>query len=209
MRILLAEQTPLLAGLLETTIGHRPGADVTATVSNADDLLFTLAEGQFDLLLMDAELPGRSVLDLMRELTTRYPRLAVLVLAFREHEQVALRAMRAGAAGVVTSSCTAAELVETLERVGRGERYISPHAAGRIAAQAVGGGEESPLERLSDREFDVFELLAQGRSVVQVAGALRISESTVNTHRSRLLNKTGFRSNAEIIRYAVRHNLVD
>lgn len=183
-----------------------PGVEV-AEAANGDEALAALAE-KFDAVVLDLSMPGRDGFDLLAEIKHRFPKLPVLIMSLHGEEQFAVRALRAGASGYLTKSTAPEHLVAAITKVLRGGRYVSESLAERLAA-GVGGPEVgSPHERLSDREFDVMRGIASGRSVSEIAAQMHLSVKTVSTYRTRLLEKMGMSSNAELTRYALEAGLV-
>ena len=154
-------------------------------------------------------MPGKTGLDILSELKRLRPRLPVLFLSVHPEEQYARRALRAGAAGYVTKDSVPTELKEAVRRVLTGRRYISAALAERLAVDLMEGHDLPLHELLSDREFEVLRMLGQGKTVKDIADELRLSVKTVSTYRARILLKSGMKSTAELIRYAVQAHLVD
>jgi DNA-binding NarL/FixJ family response regulator len=172
-------------------------------------LLELVRERTPDVVLLDVGLPGRSGLDVLQQIKQEHPRLPVLVLSVHPTNQYAIRALRAGASGYLTKDLASAELVRAVRTVTSGHRYVTPDVADRLAA-GLERPDDRPLhDALSDREFEVLILLAAGRSVMQIAQELCLSDKTISTYRGRILQKLNLKTNADIIRYALRHGLAD
>jgi DNA-binding NarL/FixJ family response regulator len=152
-------------------------------------------------------MPGRSGFDLLAEIKHRHPKLPVLIMSLHSEEQFALRALKAGASGYLTKSAASDQLVAAITKIIRGGKYISETLAEKIAGD-VSGEPSSLHSRLSDREFDVMRGIASGNSVSEIAAQMHLSVKTVSTYRTRLLEKMGMTSNAELTRYALEHGLV-
>jgi DNA-binding NarL/FixJ family response regulator len=163
----------------------------------------------WDLVIVEISLPGRSGLDLLHELRRRRPKLPLLVLSAHPEDELGLRAIRAGASGYLTKSRAAAELVKAIRLVLIGHKYISRSLADALIDELQHGSDSVPHRRLSDREYDVLRSMASGHSAAQIAAALSVSRSTVGTYRRRILGKLRLRSNAELTRYAVERGLVE
>jgi two-component system, NarL family, invasion response regulator UvrY len=172
-------------------------------------LLEMLRERSSDLVLLDVTLPGRSGLDVLRQLKQERPRVPVLVLSVHPAEQYAVRALRAGASGYLTKDLAAEELVTAVRHVTRGERYLTPTVADRLADALDKPVDRYPHEDLSDREFQVLALLGSGKRVKQIAEELCLSYNTISTYRSRILTKLGLTTDAQLVRYAIEHELTD
>lgn len=175
--------------------------------SNGDEALAALAE-KFDAVVLDLSMPGRDGFDLLTEIKHRFPKLPVLIMSLHGEEQFAVRALRAGASGYLTKSTAPELLLTAVTKVLRGGRYVSESLAERLAADVGASASLNPHERLSDREFDVMRGIASGRSVSEIAAQMHLSVKTVSTYRTRLLEKMGMTSNAEITRYAIEAGLV-
>jgi len=154
-------------------------------------------------------MPGRSGLDIMRQIKEIAPKLPVLIVSIYPEDQYAVRVLKAGAAGYVSKDAATEELAEAVRRVLQGRKYISPSMA-EIIAEDIGGpnSDKAPHEFLSDREFEVFKLIASGKSVSEIAEKLSLSSATVSTHRARLLIKMNMKTNPELTRYALDNKLI-
>jgi two-component system invasion response regulator UvrY len=208
MRVLIADDHAVVRRGLQQIIAMRPGWTVGAEVSEADEILPLLQRGAFDALILDVTLQGRSGIDVLGQIRAAFPALPVLILSMHAEEQYALRCLRAGASGYIQKDRSPEELLHAIERVGGGHIYMSDAVAEQRAADIVRGGAQPPHERLSKREFEVFGLIAAGKGVTEIAADLHVSVKTVSTYRARILLKTGFRSNADIIVYAIHAGLL-
>lgn len=208
MNIVIADDHSVVRRGLQQIIGTQPAWKIVAEVTNADDVLPVLRETSADLLVLDVALGGRSGIDLLANIRSEFPALPILMLSMYHEEQYAIPSLRAGATGYIQKDSTPEDLIEAMRRVGTGRRYFSGAVAEQFAAEVLEGRSRAPHERLSGRELEVFRLLASGKAVGEIAAMLHLSVKTVSTYRSRVLEKTGFRSNAELITYAVRAGLV-
>lgn len=170
--------------------------------------LLGAVERPFDVVVLDLSMPGRSGIDLLAEVKHRYPKVPVLIMSLHGEEQFAVRSLRAGASGYLTKTSAPELLVVAVQKLARGGRYISESLAERLAADVGGKTASAPHERLSDREFEVMRGLASGQSVSEIAEQMRLSVKTVSTYRTRLLEKLGMATNAEVTRYAIQNGLV-
>jgi DNA-binding NarL/FixJ family response regulator len=193
---------------IQQIIEMRPGWRVAAEVSEADEVLPALRREPFDALILDVSLRGRSGIDLLGHIRAEFPHLPVLMLSMHAEEQYAIRCLRAGASGYLQKDSSPEQLLGALERIAAGHLFMTEGVAAQMAEELMRGGASQPHERLSDREFEVFRLIAGGRSVGEIAESLHLSVKTVSTYRTRILEKTGFRSNADIIAYGIRTGLV-
>ncbi len=183
---------------------------VVAEAATGPEALARVREGGIDVVLLDIALPQRDGLDILRQLKAEAPKLPVLMLSTYPDRQYAVRSLKLGAAGYLNKSADAEQMTEAVRRVARGALFLTPAVADLLAgALGVPGGpgpEERPLhEQLSHREYQVFRLLAAGRSVGEIAEQLALAPNTVSTYRARILEKTGVRNDVELALYAVRH----
>jgi DNA-binding NarL/FixJ family response regulator len=208
IRIAVADDHAVVRKGLRQIISEADDLVFAGEAGSADDLLTLLRSRAFDLVILDLTLGVRSGIDLLKHIKSEFPRLPVLILSMHAEDLFAIRALRAGAAGYIQKEGAAEELLVAIRHIAAGGTYLSPAMAERIAADlARGGAEVLPHERLSDREFEIFRLLGSGRSVSDIAHALNLSVKTVSTHRTRILEKTGFHNNAEIVQYVITHQL--
>lgn len=187
------------------------GNDEITVVGEAIDgfsVISQVRKGGFDMLLLDLSMPGRSGIDLIRQIRTEAPKLPILVLTMYEEEQYAVRSIRAGAQGYLTKESAGDQLVNAIKKVASGRPYISMEVAEQLALGIMTPEKEMPHTQLSDREFEVFNLLASGKSITDIGAQLHLSVKTVSTHKSRILTKMGMHSLAEIVQYAVTQNLL-
>jgi two-component system, NarL family, invasion response regulator UvrY len=208
LRFLIADDHAIyrqgLKGLLHE---HFPKATVleAETARQALDIVHHTA---LHTAILDISLPDRSGLDLLGDLGRVQARLPVLVLSAHPEELYALRVLNAGAAGYLDKVRAPRELIQALDRILAGGRYITPSLAERLAEELTGRQTHLPHERLSDREYQILQRIAQGKVTKEIAGELCVTAQTVSTHRARLLKKMGLQTNADLIRYAVEHGLL-
>ncbi len=208
MNILIADDHLIVRHGLRHIIATQPGWGVTAEASTADEVLPALRLQTIDVLVLDVTLDGRSGIDLLGHIRKEFPDLPVLMLSMHDEEQYAVRCLKAGASGYIEKRGSAEELIRAIRRVATGHIYVSSAVADQLADGLRHGSPGMPHERLSPREFEVFRLIAAGKSLAEIAGVLHLSANTVSTYRSRILVKTGFHSNADIIGYAIRNGLI-
>lgn len=208
IRIFIADDHPIVRQGLRRIVEADAGLAISGEAGDATTLLSALETAATDLVLLDVSMPGGPVLETLRALRERHPTIRVLVLSVHPEDQWAVRVLRAGASGYLTKDHSPAQLLEAIRRVHRGGKYVSPSLAEQLASQLDGGGQRAPHELLSDREFEVMRRLGSGLTVSQVAGELDISAKTVSTYRTRILEKMGMASNADLVRYAARYGLI-
>ena len=177
--------------------------------ATGEDAERVFAEGEWDLVVLDLAMPGRGGIDALKGLQSRRPQVPVLVLSAHAEDQYAIRALRAGARGYVTKQSASDELVTAVRKLLAGTPYVSASLAEHLASVLAHAPERPPHEALSDREMQVFRMLASGKSVKEIGAELRLSDKTISTYRARVLEKMNLRSNAELMRYALRSGLVD
>src|ERR671930_2264473 len=205
MRILVCDDHPIVRkGLREILEQARAPVTVGEAASAAEGL--ALARKQpWDIVVLDITMPGRSGLELLKDLQSE--RVPVLVLSVHPAEQYAVRVLRAGASGYLTKESAPEELLAAIRRIVRGGRYISPSVGETLANDLDRPAEQLPHHGLSDREFEIMRLIASGKRVSEIAGQLHLSVKTVSTYRARVLEKLNLRSTDEIMRYALKHGL--
>lgn len=176
---------------------------------NAQEAFARISREKWDVAVLDITLPGRSGLEVLKEMKRLRPGMPVLVLSMHPEDQFAVRLLKAGAAGYLTKESAGEELVGAIEKVIGGGRYISPSLAERMASYLDMDVQKAPHERLSDREFLILRMIASGKAVSQIAKELFLSVKTISTYRARLLEKMDMKNNAELTHYAVQKGLVD
>jgi len=154
-------------------------------------------------------MPGRNGMDLIKQVKSEKPRLRVLILSMHAEHQYAVRAVKAGASGYLTKDSAATQLVAAIRKVAGGGAFISAEVAEQLALSAMPHADGPPHASLSDREYQVFQLLVAGRSVSEIASELNLSAKTVSTHKARLMEKMGLANQTELVHYAIRHRLFD
>ncbi|MHC1733890.1 MAG: response regulator [Bacteroidales bacterium] len=175
--------------------------------TDSSDLLDKVLHNEYDVVLLDISLPGRSGLDILPDLKKRSPNARVIMLSMYPEEQYAVKALKSGASGYLTKSSAPEELISAVVKVSNGERYITSGLAEIITRNFFYGSGEQPHDLLSARELEVIKLLASGNKLNQIAGILALSPKTVSTYRSRILEKLNLKTTAEIIRYAFNNNI--
>lgn len=205
-RVLLVDDHAIVRRGMKTILeDHVPGV-VVEEAATGDQALEAIAH-PLDVVVLDLSMPGRSGLDLLAEIKHRKPDLPVLILSLHDEQHFAIRTLRAGASGYLMKDAAIDELVNAVTKVARGGRYVSDAIADRLAADP-GSTKTTLHESLSDREFDVLRGIATGQTVSEIAAQLHLSVKTVSTYRTRLLEKMGMSSNAELTRYALEQGLV-
>lgn len=205
--ILLVDDHPFMRAGLAHLIDRQPDMRVCGEAGNPAEAFQQLKTARPDLVLTDLTMPGRSGLEFIKDLLSVEPRLPILVISMHDEAVFAERALRAGARGYIMKEAGGENLLAALRQVLRGDVYVSPRMSSRILAGLSGSrprGSSSPIENLTDREFEVFQLIGQGKSTRDIATQLNLSPKTVDVHRSHLKEKLDLKDVTALIRYAVR-----
>jgi DNA-binding NarL/FixJ family response regulator len=176
---------------------------------NSEELMEAIRKQEWDILILDITMPGKSGLDALKEIRPLRPRLPVLVLSMHPEDQFAVRVLKAGAAGYMTKERAPEELIGAIKKVLAGGKYVSSTLAERLAFNLDQETEKAPHEMLSDREYEVLCMIASGKTVGEIADILYLSVKTVSTYRARILEKMNLRTNAELTHYAMKNHLVE
>jgi DNA-binding NarL/FixJ family response regulator len=206
IRVLLADDHQIVREGLRRILAGQADIEVAAEAANGDEALALVRANDYDVALLDLSMPGLSGIDLVKRLKIEKPALRLLVLSMHGEQQYAARALKAGASGYLTKDSAPQQLVGALRKVAAGGVHVSEAAAAGLLASS--GGDGPPHSRLSDREFEVFRMLAGGASPSDIASQLHLSVKTVSTHKTRVLEKMGLGSTAELVRYALEHKLI-
>jgi len=209
IRVLIADDHAILRrGLREILMRELEGV-VCGEAENAQQVLAQVQSQNWDLAIVDITMPGRSGLDVLRDMQQIRPGLPVLVLSMHPEDQYGKRVLKAGASGYMNKESAPEELIKAIRKVLAGGRYVSPALAEKLAVE-WGTNAGQPLhENLSDREFEVLRMMALGKTTSQIAAELHLSVTTVSTYRARILDKMNMTTTAELMRYALRNGLVD
>lgn len=206
LRILIADDHAVIRkGLKHILMEEYPAAFIEE-VEDAEGIFKKVITGKWDIVISDISMPGRSGLDVLHDIKQHYPTLPVLILSIHPEEQYAIRVLKAGAAGYLSKQAATDDLVKAVQRVLQGRKYISAAIAEKMADELDSNFDKPLHELLSDREFHVFKLIAEGKGVSEIAELLSLSLTTVSTYRSRVLVKMNMKTNAELIRYAIENN---
>lgn len=206
-RILLVDDHPFMRAGLAQLIDRQADMRVCGEAGNPAEALQALASTKPDLVLSDLTMPGRSGLEFIKDLRAAHADLAILVVSMHDESVFAERALRAGARGYIMKEAGGENLLAAIRQVLRGEVYVSPRMSARILESLSGArprGSKSPIEKLTDREFEVFQLIGQGKSTRDIAGQLHLSSKTVDVHRANIKEKLGLTDSTALIRHAVR-----
>jgi len=208
-RILIVDDHEVVRDGVKRIFEEQPKTTAFGDASTPSEALQLISEHDWDIVVLDLSLGSRSGLDLLKQLKQARPRIPVLILSMHSEEQYARRAFRAGAAGYITKDSSRAELSKAIDKVIKGGRYVSPLVAEKLVAILEKGADAPPHDALSDREFQVMDLIASGKTVSEIAELLTLSGKTISTYRARLLEKMGMKTNAELTRYAIQNRLLE
>ncbi|HEX6733266.1 MAG TPA: response regulator transcription factor [Azonexus sp.] len=208
LRLAIVDDHEIVRAGFREMLADESDVVIAFEAASGEEALARLQDTGCDVLLLDLGLPGQSGVDVLRTLRQRHADLRVLVLTGYPEERYALTMIRHGADGYLCKECGQAELVQAVRTVAQGRRYLSLHMAGLLAGTVAGAVATAPHEQLSERELQVFLRLARGQSVTEIGDILHLSIKTVSTYRSRLLDKLGLASNAELAAYALRNGLL-
>jgi DNA-binding NarL/FixJ family response regulator len=209
IKILIADDHPVVRKGLKDIIQATPDMTVSGEASDGQEVLENVRKIDFDVVVLDIAMPGRSGLDILKELKSGKPELPVLILSIHPEDQYAVRVLKAGASGYLTKDSAPDELITAIRKVSRGKKYISASLAEKLAYDLEIGAEKPLHETLSDREYDVMCRIASGKTVKEIAEQLYLSVKTISTYRSRILEKMKMENNAELTHYAIKLGLVE
>lgn len=207
IKILIADDHTIVRHGLKQIVNAEAQMTTVGEAQNGNEVLELARKLPIDVVVLDITMPGRNGLETLKELKREHPSIAVIVLSMHPKDQYAVRILKAGAAGYIAKEDATEELVAAIKKAYRGEKYISPEVAELLADYVERGATTESHKLLSDREYEVFCMLAQGKSVTQIAEQLSLSIKTISTYRTRILEKTGMTTNSEITRYCLEKNL--
>lgn len=207
IRILIADDHAIIRSGLVRILGKNPEMKVVAEFGNGIDALNWLRSNDCDIALVDISMPNMNGIDLLKQLREEKPKLPVLIISIYAEDQYAVRLIKAGAAGYLTKGCAPAIVIDAVRQIAAGKKYISPSVAEMLANEFGSNDGKYPHETLSDREYQIFLLLAAAKTVSEIADDLSLSAKTISTYRSRILEKMHLRNNAELMHYAIEKQL--
>jgi len=208
IKILIADDHPYIREGLKKIISKEPGMTVADEASNGQEALNKAWEKDYDVVLLDISMHGMSGLDVLKQLKKQKPKLAILILTMHPEEEYAVRVLKLGASGYLIKESAPDELIRAIKKVSEGGKYVSSSVAERLAFE-IGTDYTKPLHAaLADREYQVMCMIGKGKTARKIAEELSLSVKTVNTYRSRILEKMKMKTSSEIIYYAVKNNLI-
>ncbi len=208
IKILIADDHAVVRQGLRQIVAADNQMTIVGEARNGGELLDLINGNPVDVIVLDISMPGRNGLETLKDIKRLYPNLPVIILSMYPADQYAVRVFKSGAAGYMTKESAPEELVQAIRKAHLGGKYISPQIAELLAEYVETKTLEAPHKSLSDREFEVFNLLASGKTVGQIADGLNLSVKTISTYRTRILEKMGAATNAELTRYALDFKLL-
>lgn len=209
IRLLLIDDHTIFREGLKCLLAEQEGFDVVAEAGDASDALRRVRQEEFDVALLDVNMPGRSGLEMLPSFRAERPALPIVVLSMYPAEQYALRAFQAGAAGYVTKDMDARELIDSIRKVARGGRYMTAAVVDQLLEARERASDVAAHKLLSSREYEIMLLIVRGIRLTEIGNQMFLSVKTVSTYRSRILKKIGVASNTELARYALQHRMID
>jgi DNA-binding NarL/FixJ family response regulator len=209
IKILIADDHAIVRRGLKQILAETPDMTVIDEASNGHEVLTKVMKHDYSVVLLDISMPGKSGLDVLKELKNERPKLPVLILSMYPEEQYAVRVLRAGASGYLTKEGAPEELIYAIRKVVQGKKYVSASLAEKLVFDLDGDSQKPLHESLSDREFQVLCMIASGKTVSDISEELALSVKTISTYRTRLLEKMKMKNNAELTHYAVQNHLVE
>lgn len=210
IRIVIADDHAIVREGLKRIVLAAPGLEVAGEASDGAQVMQMVRTLDFELLTLDLSMPGRSGIELIKQVRAERSKLRILVLSMHQELQYAVRAIKAGANGYLTKESAPDQLVQAIRRIAGGGAYVTPEVAEQLALGAMPGAQpQAPHEALSNREFEVLRLLAQGMALTEIGRVLKLSVKTVSTHKTNLMHKLGLGNASELVRYALKHGIVE
>ena len=209
IRIVMADDHAIVREGLKRIVSELPDMQLVGEAADGTQVLKCVRELEFDLLVLDLSMPGRSGMELIKQIRSEKPRLRMLVLSMHQEQQYAVRAIKSGANGYLNKESATDQLAQAIRKIAGGGAYVTPEVAEQLAMGAMPDAQTLPHQSLSDREFEVFRQIVAGVSVTDIASALNLSVKTISTHKSHLMHKMGLNNPSELVRYALQHGLAD
>jgi two-component system invasion response regulator UvrY len=209
IKILIADDHTIFREGLKHILAEYPDLVVADEASNGQDVIDKIWKNNYDMVLLDITMPGMTGLEVLKQLKNDRPKLPVLILSMHPEEQYAVRVLRAGASGYLTKESAPDELITAIRKISQGRKYITSSLAERLAVEVEADTKKPLHEILSDREYQVLRMIAEGKTVKNIANDLSLSIKTVSTYRTRIMEKMKMKTNAELMHYAMKHRLFD
>ena len=209
IKILMADDHTMFREGLKHILAEYPDLVVADEASNGQEVLDKIWKKNYDMVLLDISMPGITGLEVLKQLKNDKPKLPVLILSMHPEEQYAIRVLRAGASGYLTKESAPDELITAIRKISQGRKYITSSLAERLASEVEADTEKPLHDILSDREYQVLRMIAEGKTVKHIARELALSIKTVSTYRTRIMEKMKMNTNAEVMHYVIKHKLLD
>lgn len=209
IRVLIADDHTILRDGLKQILAECPDLEVAGEADNGFDVIKKIREGEWDVLVLDMSMPGRSGIELIKQVKDERPKLPILILSMHKEDLYAVRSIRAGASGYLSKDSASSQLVTAIRKIASGGIYITPLVAERLAMQIRPASTAAPHTTLSDREYQIFLLLVHGKGITEIANELNLSVKTVSTHKARIMLKMEIDSLPGMVQYALKHKLLE
>jgi DNA-binding NarL/FixJ family response regulator len=209
LKVFIADDHPIVREGLKLIIAKTSDMTVSGEACDGQQLLDKLRTEHPDVVLLDISMPGRSGLDVLKQIKTKWPKIRLLVLSHHPEDQYALRVLRAGASGYLTKESASEQLINAIRKVAAGGKYVSMALAEQLASELDAPADKPLHGALSDREYEVMRMMAAGTSVSEIAEELSLSVKTISTYRARILAKMNMTRTADIIYYGIRNGLIE
>jgi len=209
IKVLIVDDHTIVREGLRQILEETSDIAVAGEASSAQEVIEKVWNNSYDIILLDISLPGRSGLDVLKQLKSIKPDLPILILSMHPEEQYAIRSLKAKASGYLTKESASDELIDAIRKVAKGRKYITSSLAEKLAFELEDSGKRPYHEKLSDREFQVMCMIASGKRVKEIAETLSLSVKTISTYRARILKKMNMRNNSQLIHYAIKSGMVD
>jgi len=209
IKILIADDHTMFREGLKHILAEYPDLVAADEANNGQEVLDKIWKNDYDMVLLDITMPGMTGLEALKQLKNDKPKLPVLILSMHPEEQYAVRVLRAGASGYLTKESAPDELITAIRKISQGRKYITPSLAERLASEFEADSEKPLHDILSDREYQVLRMIAEGKTVKDIANELSLSIKTVSTYRTRIMEKMKMKTNAEVMHYVIKHQLLD
>ncbi|MEO5659597.1 MAG: response regulator transcription factor [Polaromonas sp.] len=209
IRILIADDHAIVREGLKRIVSSANDMEVVGEAADGTEVMQHVRRSDFDVLVLDLSMPGRSGMELIKLVRSEKPTLRILVLSMHEELQYAVRAIKSGASGYLTKESAPVQLIQVLRKIAAGGAFISTDVAEQLALGYMSGGSAAAHEKLTDREFEVFRFIAVGMTVTDIAVRLNLSAKTISTHKANLMQKMTLQNQSEVIRYAIKHGITE
>jgi DNA-binding NarL/FixJ family response regulator len=208
IRVLIADDHTIVRHGLRQILNVEKDISTVGEAQSGNEVLDFLANNKVDVAVLDISMPGRNGLETLKEIRRLHPHVAVVILSMHPKDQYAVRILKAGAAAYVSKESAPEDLVNAIRKAFAGHKYITPDIAEMLANYIQLGDTDEPHRALTDRELEVFSMIASGKSISQIAAELNLSVKTISTYKARIVEKTGLSSNSDITRYSIEHDLI-